>query len=140
MDAIRNRILSDLKGRSAFDNRYSWQHLYLASFWNWTAILGSFGAATLAAIGIAPAWFVAMTAAISGVAVLILQRFSFYRRSRFHRIMQVNVEKLIRAIEYEGADPREISKQYSELLIKMEPLYPGHNLEDFSEDMARKSE
>jgi len=103
------------------------------------AILGSFGSATIAATGIFPPWVVAGLAAVPGVAVIILQRFSFYRRSRFHRIMQVKVEKLIRAIEYEGANPSDISEQYSDLLLEMEPMYPGHGLEGFSEVSTEKN-
>ncbi len=135
-DLIRQKILADLKERAAFDDKYSWRHLHLANIWNWIAILGSFGSATIAATGMFPSWLVAALAAVPGIAVIILQRFSFYRRSRFHRIMQVKVEKLTRALEYEGANPGDISKQYSNLLLEMEPLYPGHGLEGFSEDRS----
>jgi hypothetical protein len=52
--------------------------------------------------------------------------------------MQVKVERLIRAIEYEGANPSDISKQFSDLFLEMEPLYPGHGLEGFSEEKTDK--
>ena len=139
MDEIRARLLADLKKRVAFDNRYSWQHLYLASFWNWVAIVGSFAAAVLAATATAPSWLVAILAAVPGVAVVILQRFSFYRRSRFHLIMQVNVEKLIRALEYENANPGDVSKEYSELRLRMEPSYPGQGLDSLTDEKTTGS-
>jgi hypothetical protein len=132
MSDIRDKSLFDLKKRVAFDNRYSWQHLYLAIIWNWVAVIGTFGSAALAAVGGFPSWLLAGLSGSAGIAVIVLQKFSFYRRSRFHRMMQVNVEKLVRAIEYENAHPAEISKQYSELMLRMEPLYPGHGLEGLS--------
>jgi hypothetical protein len=90
----------------------------------------------LAYIGSFPTWLVAILAATPGVAVIILQRFSFYRRSRWHCIMGVNVEKLIRALEYENAKPSRISRAYSELLLRLEPMYPGAGLEGIPDEKS----
>lgn len=138
MDDIRERLLSELRERIEFDNRHAWRHLRLAVFWTWVAIVGSVGSSILAALGTVPSWVIAILAVVPGIVIVIVQRFSFYKRSRWHCLVETHLRKLVRAIEYENASPSEISKQFSDLMLEMEPQYPGHGLDGFA-DITKES-
>ena len=131
MDDIREKLLSELHERIKFDNRHAWRHLRLAVFWTWVAIVGSLGASLLAALDIMPPWAMAILAAIPGIVIVITQRFSFFRRSRWHCMVETHLRRLVRALEYEDATPSEVSKQFSDLMLDSEPQYPGHGLDGF---------
>jgi hypothetical protein len=133
MEDVREKLLAELNERIKFDNWYSWWHLYFASTWSAIAVFGSFGAAIVAALDLFPSWGVAILAAIPGFVIGVFQRFSYYRRSRWHCIMETQVKALVRAMEYENADPSAISKRFSALMLRMEPLYPGSGLDGVSD-------
>lgn len=127
-DDIRRKLLSELESRIAFDNKWAWRHLHAATTFTWVAILASFGSSLIAGLRILPPSGTAVVAALPGIAIFISQRFAFYRRSRWHCMMETNLTNLKRALEYEGADPRDISKRLSAFMLEMEPQYPGHGL------------
>lgn len=128
-DDRRERLVRELLARMAFDDKWSWWHLRFATFWNVVAISGSAGTTILAAIGSFPSWVVAVCAATSTVAILVLQRFGYYRRSRWHTLMSSHERALIRALVYENADPAEISRRFSKLQTQRELDYPGQGLD-----------
>ncbi len=129
MDDLRDRLLVELNNRIAFDNRYAWKHLHFANIFNWAAVLMSFGAAIVAARGTMPWWVTAALASGPGIIIVIFQRFSFYSRSRWHCMVETKLKALAHALEYEGADPAEVSKRFSAVMLEMEPQYPGHGLD-----------
>jgi hypothetical protein len=87
-----------------------------------------------------PPWLIAVLAALPGLSIGVFQRFSYYRRARWHTCVETQLKAFVRAIEYENADPGEISKQFSAFMIHMEPLYPGTGLEGLGEFSAIRTQ
>lgn len=129
----RENLLSELKGRISNDDKRARRLLGQAEALVWLAVISSFGTAIAAAIDAFPSWLIAITAAIPGIVIVADRSLGFYRRARWHNEVATKLQALARALEYEGADHKDISKQFSSIMIDMEPKYPGINAGGLSE-------
>ena len=83
------------------------------------AILASFAATVLAATG-RTAWITAAVAAIPGALASLQRVVDFRGRASWYFVCAAQRRAFVRALEYEGASPKEVSLRVSEFEIEME--------------------
>jgi hypothetical protein len=126
-DDRQNDLLSRLRARRAFDDR--WQ------FWNFVgyqiflglSIIASFGSAIVAASSLASPVVVAILAAIPGTVIVLDRGFMLSRRWRWHNTMSTKLLVLEQRLLLENTSIEEVSSAMSALLIEMESAYPARS-------------
>jgi hypothetical protein len=117
-------LLEELRARMAFDLRCSRREYRRAGVFALCATIGSFAASLTAITGAVPPWIVALVAAIPGTAILLDRSLAPFERARWHVAVETRLQALARALTYEDADPMQISREYSRIMIEMEDRYP----------------
>jgi hypothetical protein len=130
-------LLDDLENRLHYDSTWKLRNFVIAATFLWLGVGGSFGSSIAAAFK-APAWIVAITAAIPGVVIIVDRTFSFAARGRWHDLLYTNIDALARALKYEDAAEKEISQKFSELLKASQESYPTLSTSGFNLPMGGK--
>ena len=138
--ALKTQLLDEIAERIKADQKWGRVDFICAQLFIWLTILASFLTAILAAADEAPAWLIAILAAVPGTAIVVEKSFSFSKRARWHWEMVAALEELQRKLKYQNSSVKEIARQLSSYRSLMEISFPALNTDSLNNSSANKQD